>query len=112
MESLSRYAGDGEAPRSRARMETRRDEEALDPAASIVDQLVSRGPEVETEGGNSQAVRTALGHENTDHLFSRVDVSGRAEGAVPAEASGDRKIDAPGDHPHTEAPPPAVPEIW
>ena len=38
--------------------------------------------------GMPQHVRPALGHEDTDQLFLRVHPPGRAEGAVPAEASG------------------------
>jgi hypothetical protein len=40
---------------------------------SIVDQLVSRGPKVENEVGDGQPVWTALGHEDPNHPFLRVD---------------------------------------
>jgi hypothetical protein len=83
-----------------------------DPLRSIVDQLVSRGPKVENEVGNSQLVRAALGHEDPNHLFLRVDVPGRAEGAVPTEASGHvRKIVAAGHYRQTETPAASIPKI-
>src|SRR5262249_24553941 len=75
------------------------------PTASIVDQLVSRGPEVENERGNTQQVWTTLGHKHAHHLFLWIDLRGSAEGAVPAEAPGNaRKVAARGAHPHAEAP--------
>ena len=53
--------------------------------ASVVDQLIRRNPEVANEGGDAQYVRPALGHENAHKLFPRIDVPGRAEGAVEAK---------------------------
>ena len=71
---------------------------------SVVDRLVGRGPEIETDR-RSDTGRSpgALGHQDSDHLLLGVRIPGGAQAAVPAEPPGNRgHTVAPGDRGHAE----------
>ena len=75
--------------------------------ASVVDRLVGRGPEVETDIRRTGGGPGALGHQDGDHVLPGIGIPGSAHSAIPAEPSGNRcHVVAPGDHGHAK--PPAV----
>src|SRR4029450_11721027 len=78
-----------------------------------LDQLVRRGPEVESDRRNRQPVWTALGHEDPDQSPPAIPMPGGTEGPIPAEASRCvANVVASGDHSHAESPATSVPDVF
>src|SRR6266852_4446809 len=72
--------------------------------SSVVDCLVSRGPEICAEIDPGR-IQRSLGHQYTGHVLRRVRIAGSAKAAVPAEPSGHRRhLVALGDDSHAETP--------
>src|SRR5882762_11094141 len=73
----------------------------------VVDRLVDRGPEVETDVRGTWGSPGALGHQDTNHVLLGIRIPGRAQAAVPAEFSdGPGHVGSPGNNRYAE--PPAV----
>src|SRR2546425_9531921 len=71
----------------------------------IVDRLVGRGPEIAIDRRSDRRFPDALGHEDAGHVLPGVGIPGRAVAAVPAVGpDGSRRVVAPGDDRHAEAP--------
>src|SRR2546425_511977 len=72
---------------------------------SVVDRLVGRGPEVETDIRRTGGRPGALGHQDPDHALLGVRTPRGAQAAIPAERSeGPGHVLAPGDHGQAEPP--------
>src|SRR5208282_2077687 len=73
--------------------------------ASVIDRLVGRGPEIETDIWRPGRGPGALRHQNPDQVLARVRSPGGPQAAVPAElADRSRHLLAPHDHGEAEAP--------